>query len=543
LRICVVSAERSVHYIKGKREYMGTKRCILYSHLLTSKHRFFRSIREIAKSFGYDVLITRNDQAALQYMGESGGGALFCDDRLCNGDFLAQLKNIAGIDKRISLFLIIEKSSENTSAFEKEIDGYLPLSLTEEVYESYFFNIFKHISTMERLKDGEPKIEVFSGLTARTDPEFVKLLIRRTAHAVNNILTGMQGYSELAQMHPEDKKLISDTFDVVFDSSQRIRNEIKNLRAFVGVENPRVDQVSIARVIGESISLIRTSIRARRIDLVKRSDHDLLISGDHDQLIQVFFNLLNVIMLTCVEDCRIELAISYRGNMVAVSIVGDNCEEDTETFESLKRILSFDIPVFEEEDSGGRIEGHEVLAICNRIVHNHGGKIDVHREERKKLLFTVTLPVLSVSSEPLDIEKVLLKPAYDTINNLDIDILVVDDEEYVRNTLYYFFDSKGCKVTLAEDGEYGLQIAKKKQFDLVFMDYLMPKMGGIESARKIREGNRDVKIVFITGRESLDEEQLYRAGIYACIKKPFEIKELYIIAKKVALERGQISVR
>jgi CheY-like chemotaxis protein len=543
LRICFISSERSVHYIKGKRENMGTKRCILYSHLLTNKHRLFRVIREISQAFGYDVLTARDEQAALQYVRESCGGVLFCDAVLCNRDFLEQLDNIASIDKRISLYLIIRKSSEKTLAFEKEIDGYLPLSLTEDVYESYFFNIFKHTSMMELLKDAEQKTEVLSGRSARTDPEFVKLLIRRAAHAVNNILAGMQGYSELAQMHPEDKKLINDTFDVVFDSSQRIRNEIKNLRAFVGVENPRIDQVSIARVIGESISLIRTTIRAKRIDLVERSDHDLLISGDHDQLVQVFFNLLNVIMITCVEDCIVEMAISHKGKAVAVSIEGDDGEEDTEAFESLRRILSFDIPLFEEEDSEGRIEGHEVLAICNRIVHNHGGKIDVNREERKKLLFTVTLPVLRVSSEPLDIEKVLLKPAYDTVNNLDIDILVVDDEEYVRNTLYYFFDSKGCEVTLAEDGEYGLQIAKKKQFDLVFMDYLMPKMGGIESARKIREGNRDVKIVFITGRESLDEEQLYRAGIYACIKKPFEIKELYIIAKKVALEKGQISVR
>jgi CheY-like chemotaxis protein len=70
------------------------------------------------------------------------------------------------------------------------------------------------------------------------------------------------------------------------------------------------------------------------------------------------------------------------------------------------------------------------------------------------------------------------------------------------------------------------------------MDYLMPKMGGMESARKIMEKNKDTRIVFITGRESLDEEDLHSAGIYACVKKPFEMKDLLDIAKRIAFQKG-----
>ena len=85
-----------------------------------------------------------------------------------------------------------------------------------------------------------------------------------------------------------------------------------------------------------------------------------------------------------------------------------------------------------------------------------------------------------------------------------------------------------------------LNIAKEKPFDLIFMDYLMPKMGGFEAARKILENNNEVKIVFITGRVSLDEAELYKSGAYSCIKKPFEMNDLYDIARKVALEKGII---
>jgi CheY-like chemotaxis protein len=137
-------------------------------------------------------------------------------------------------------------------------------------------------------------------------------------------------------------------------------------------------------------------------------------------------------------------------------------------------------------------------------------------------------------------EEAPARHAFESIDNLDMDILIVDDEEYVRNTIYYLFDKRGCRVTLAEDGEFGLTMAKQKPFDLVFMDYLMPKMGGVEAARKIHEHNKDVKIVFITGRDSLDEDELFKAGVYAFIRKPFEMKELFEIAKKVAMEKGLV---
>jgi CheY-like chemotaxis protein len=65
-------------------------------------------------------------------------------------------------------------------------------------------------------------------------------------------------------------------------------------------------------------------------------------------------------------------------------------------------------------------------------------------------------------------------------------------------------------------------------------------MGGVEAARKILNDNKEVKIVFITGRDTLDEEQLYRSGVYACIKKPFEMNDLYEIARKVGMEKGII---
>ena len=218
-------------------------------------------------------------------------------------------------------------------------------------------------------------------------------------------------------------------------------------------------------------------------------------------------------------------------------MIGDDYDIDDEDFHSLERIFAVDEPILKVDSKEGRIENRNVLSICNHIIHNHKGSIVVGKENKTKLTYTIELPILK-EDLTRETEKAEVRHAYETISNLDMDILIVDDEEYVRNTMYYFFDKKGCRVTLAEDGEFGLKVAKEKPFDLIFMDYLMPKMGGFEAARKILENNRDVKIVFITGRVSLDEDELYKSGVYDCIKKPFEMNELYEIAKKVALEKG-----
>jgi len=325
----------------------------------------------------------------------------------------------------------------------------------------------------------------------------------------------------------------------VIDSSYRVRNEIKNLRAFARVEKPQFIRVSIGDILTESIDLAKTQIKIKGIDMVKNFEKGFLLNGDYDQLLQVIFNLLNDIINNIDEHGTAGIFLTGRNNRAVIKIIGEDYRINEDDFKSLKRIFAFDEPILKIDSKEGRIENRNVLSICNHIIHNHKGSIVVEKENTDKFTYTIELPIMKGALVP-EKEEVELRHAYESIENLDMDILIVDDEEYVRNTMYYFFDKKGCRVTLAEDGEFGLNIAKEKPFDLIFMDYLMPKMGGFEAARKILENNNEVKIVFITGRVSLDEAELYKSGVYSCIKKPFEMNDLYDIARKVALEKGII---
>jgi CheY-like chemotaxis protein len=508
------------------------KKSIVYSEFFNSKHENFSIFREISSSFGYEVVTASSCEMVVQYIDEGDTGVLFCDDPLYTGEIEEKVTGKDKIEGQFPVILLIPEIKGKRGS-NQWVDGIVLPSLPGSLFEVMLFSLYKYLWSREELK----------GVSGVTNPQFIKKLLSDSAHAINNILTGMQGYAELAQLNPDDKKLIQDSFQVVIDSSYRVRNEIKNLRAFARVESPQIDRVNLVDVINEAVDLVKNQTRAKGVHIEKNVEKKFFLKGDYDQLVQVFFNILNDVVHNVEENSSAGFFVSSADGQILIRVIGEEYQVNASDFRSLERIFAFDEPVLKVDSKEGKIENRNVLSICNRIVHNHKGSILVEREGQKKLVYTIRFPSIKETAEALEEEiEFLRKPkrAYESLENLDMDILIVDDEEYVRNTIYYYFDKKGCRVTMAEDGEFGLSIAKEKPFDLIFMDYLMPKMGGIEAARKILNDNKEVKIVFITGRDTLDEEQLYRSGVYACIKKPFEMNDLYEIARKVGMEKGII---
>jgi CheY-like chemotaxis protein len=506
------------------------KRAVLHSQRLTPTHDLYEAFSKISTLFGYEPTPSESRSVTQKLIMEGGELLFFCDEEL----YYAFMSERVASRREKGWHTCVVLIGEREAAVDQGVDGYLPLNYQSpaeaSTFERMLFNIYKYATMNER----------FRTLSGRTDPSLVSTLLLKTTHAINNILTGMQGYSELAQMHSDDQKLIRDSFEVVLESSQRIKNEIRRLRAFARMEDPQRDHISVVGVLNESVQLAALRPGTNRVKFDIQLHQDFLVDADYDQLVQVFYYLLTEVAGFCTEGGVVSLSISSIDTTAVVTIKCAHVIPDEDTFRHIGRLMSLEIPILETESMEGREESHNILTICGRIIRNHNGEISLREEDKSGLLIRVKLPVLKRLAGLGEIDKAASVPALDLTDILDMDILIVDDEEYVRNTLYYFFTRKGCRVTLAEDGEFGLRIAAKQQFDLIFMDYLMPRMGGIEACRRISEMNSDVKIVIITGRESLDEKELQGAGVYACIRKPFEIKDLYAIARKVAMERGII---
>ncbi len=123
-----------------------------------------------------------------------------------------------------------------------------------------------------------------------------------------------------------------------------------------------------------------------------------------------------------------------------------------------------------------------------------------------------------------------------------VNILVVDDEESMRDSCRQALLRDGNRVEAAEDGLKGLAMLEKESFDLVILDLKMPGMSGMEVLQKIKEEAPEVVVVVITGYATVESAvEAMKEGAYDYIPKPFTPDSLRIIVDR-ALERRKLSL-
>lgn len=103
-----------------------------------------------------------------------------------------------------------------------------------------------------------------------------------------------------------------------------------------------------------------------------------------------------------------------------------------------------------------------------------------------------------------------------------MDLLLIDDDEWIRDSLTLYFESEGCRITALETAEEGLNIIKQKQFDIIITDYRLPGMNGLEFIQSLPPNQAKAYKILITayGNRDIFSEAL-SVGIDECIAKPF----------------------
>lgn len=110
---------------------------------------------------------------------------------------------------------------------------------------------------------------------------------------------------------------------------------------------------------------------------------------------------------------------------------------------------------------------------------------------------------------------------------IDENVLVVDDEEVIRDVCAKILESKGYRVTTAASGREALRLVSETDFDVVVTDIMMPDMTGLELLEVIKSTNLDVSTVVITGLGTFDmATQSDRLGAREFVVKPFTPDEL-----------------
>ena len=106
-------------------------------------------------------------------------------------------------------------------------------------------------------------------------------------------------------------------------------------------------------------------------------------------------------------------------------------------------------------------------------------------------------------------------------------ILIVEDEAGIVQFLKQGLEEEGYQISSASDGLKGFEIIQKENFDLILLDWMLPKMTGIELCQAIRLKNTNTPIIFLTAKDTVHETiEGLKAGANDYIKKPFSFDEL-----------------
>ncbi|UCH10705.1 MAG: sigma-54-dependent Fis family transcriptional regulator [Fidelibacterota bacterium] len=119
-------------------------------------------------------------------------------------------------------------------------------------------------------------------------------------------------------------------------------------------------------------------------------------------------------------------------------------------------------------------------------------------------------------------------------------ILVIDDDEPIRDSCQQTLSKAGCRVKTAKEGNEGLLLFKEEAFDVILLDLKMPGRSGVEILEQIKEDNPETIVIIMTGYPSVETAiQTMKMGAYDYISKPFTPEELRINVRR-ALEKRDL---
>jgi two-component system cell cycle sensor histidine kinase/response regulator CckA len=353
--------------------------------------------------------------------------------------------------------------------------------------------------------------------------ESVGRLAGGVAHDFNNLLTVINGYSGmlLGRMGPQDpfRRMVSEIKKagesaaglieqlMAFSRKQARRQELVNLNDLVGKM-----QTMLSRLVGEDIEIIPQL----------KQDLDTVISDRH-QMEQVIMNLTinardampegGTVMIetdrTSLGKICPHCAAEIRpGKYVRLSVHDTGTGIDEETKAHLFE------PFFTTKRAG---QGTGLgLATVHGIVHQNGGHIDVESKLGEGTAFHIYLPAVKMTPEDnADVELKAVAGGTETI-------LLVEDQDEVRQFLQSVLTEYGYHVLEASAGEQALEICEGQPIDLVLTDVVMPKMSGSEMAARVLTRQPLAKVLFMSGYS--DQILAGRAGLVkdaAFIQKPF----------------------
>lgn len=362
------------------------------------------------------------------------------------------------------------------------------------------------------------------------------------AHDFNNILGIILGYAELLKRRGPDPERFETGMKAIIDSGARGKILVNQLLMFARKTEITFTSVQVNQIISEIAKVLEETFpRTIKIstELLTGLPH---ITADANQIHQVLLNIcvnardamprggaLSISTSTVSNDSLIarhpEAAASQYVEM-QVSDTGIGMDETT-------RIRIFD-PFFTTKDVG---KGSGLgLSVVFGIVQNHRGFIEVNSKLGEGTTFSIYFPVQEQLAEQLE----PVKEYAEEVSGGTETVLVIEDEQMLRELARSILGSNGYEVITAQDGEEGVEIFRnnKSRIAIVISDLGLPKLSGEEVVGRIKQIDPRAKIIIASGY--IDHEvrsKLENSGVRDFVQKPYMMKEV-LGAVRNAIDAG-----
>ncbi len=396
------------------------------------------------------------------------------------------------------------------------------------VFRMFSETILANARLVRDLKKANEKIKESSSRLA--DSETMAALADMSsgiAHDLNNTVGSVVGRLQLMKMKCTDEKLLS-SLTKVESAALEASETVKRLQQFSSSVKAKglakIDLVALLRAYAEKQDNAWQELADRkRVEVVTAIDAlDAVISATAEDVLVILDKLITNAIEFAPEGSAVQVTLSQSEKEIVISVAdrGPGIPQEMRA-----RIF---YPFFTTKSSRGAGLG---LAIVYGIVSRLGGKISVLSEPGSGSLFRLTF---GRTEAPSDISEITRK----TLKVSNLRVLVVDDDDQIRDILSDMLTLDGHAATTCHDGYAALQSLDTGAYDLMITDLGMPGMSGLDLAGAAHEKHPGMPIAMITGwGTQLNEEEIALRGIRAVIPKPFHLKDVKALVHKLAAPR------
>jgi PAS domain S-box-containing protein len=358
------------------------------------------------------------------------------------------------------------------------------------------------------------------------------------AHDFNNLLGIIIGHSALLERSTKDPAQSAKSLQAITMAAGRGAGLVRQLLTFARKTESHYEPLEINAIIEEHVRLLQQTF-PKTIDISTTLQQGLTpILADHGQVHQVLLNLcvnardampnggtLSITTETVTGlQVRVRFANAGAQEYIQINVTDTGVGMDEAT---RKRIFE---PFFTTKGPGkGTGLG---LAVAFGIVESHRGFIDAQSTPGGGTSFKVYFPVPEqITESTRQTEK-----GFGEVAGGGETVLLIEDEEALKELVRIVLVSKGYRVLTAEDGMRGVELygQHRKEIAVVLSDMGLPLLGGEEVCRRIREINPEAKIIIASGFVAPDaREVLLRAGVTRIIQKPYLTENVLQVVREV----------